>query len=66
VVDAEEAAALRQQTGLDIAEGTRHSADSHAARHVAAQHGDQATEAARGQSPLTADDFRLVQARKRV
>jgi hypothetical protein len=47
---------LAQKEGLDI-DGYQHSLDTSAVRHIRKEHGDEATELARGQLPVTDEDL---------
>lgn len=58
-VSAEQAALLAAE-GVGVTEASQHTADLYAVRHVLNRHGDEATEKARGQLPISADDIALV------
>ena len=55
-VSPEQAAQLKADTGLDLA-GYRRNLDNMAVRHVLKNHGDPAAEIARGNAPMTREDF---------
>lgn len=59
VVEAHEAKRLAELSGLDVS-GYQHVIDSFALRHVARQHGDQASEELRGQTAPTAQDLARI------
>lgn len=58
-VSAEQAALLAAE-GVAVSETTKHTADLYAVRHALNRHGDEATEKARGQLPISADDIARV------
>lgn len=58
-VSAEQAALLAAE-GVAVSEATKHTADLYAVRHALNRHGDEATEKARGQLPISADDIARV------
>jgi hypothetical protein len=55
-----EQAALLAAEGVSVNETTKHTADLYAVRHALNRHGDEATEKARGQLPISADDIARV------
>lgn len=60
VVSQAEASAIKDATGLNV-EGYSHVLDSDEIRHTFKKHGNQTSEAKRGQVAVTPDDFGLVQ-----
>lgn len=58
-VTREEAARIREATGLDV-EGYRHAVTNTSIRHILKQHGNQAAEDAAGQIAITAKDILLI------
>lgn len=58
-VSEEVASLVREEAGIDVS-GYRHVVDASALRHAIKAHSSEATEASRGQEPLTDDDFALI------
>jgi len=59
-VDPEEAARLKDATGIEGLEGYTHIVDSFGARHTFKKHGSERTEIPRGQAPVTTEDFARI------
>ncbi len=58
-VTPEEVARIKERTGLDVT-GYRRETDNYGLRHIIQQHGDAATEKARGQLPVSREHIGLI------